>query len=488
MRSCALLVSLIGTVLACTCPSNAATIYVATNSLTDGPGSGWADAYWTIQGAIEAAATNDSVLVTNGVYATGGKAVYGNFTNRVAVTKPILVQSVNGPSVTTIVGAGPVGADAVRCAYVGTNAFLCGFTLTNSATRSSGDGLKEQSGGGAWCEAAGTVSNCILTGCSASWLGGGSYGGTLRSCTLAGNAATMLGGGSYDSTLHRCTLTGNSAPSGGGVYGSRLYNCVLAGNSADYGGGSYDGRLYNCTAVGNTATTQGGGSCYDFLRNCIVYFNNAGESNNVYNSALIYSCTTPGISGGGSITNDPSFMDWAAGNCGLRYGSPCIDAGTNLTSYGVTEDITGLPRPVGAKFDMGAYEYNPPTADSNGDGIPDWWCLNYGLNPNVSGTATNDPDSDTVTTWSEWIAGTDPTNGLSYLEVLNVYRSPSVLVEFLAVDGRNYTLECRTNLLLGGWTGVPGQSNMPGIPGTSWLVDTNTDLPASFYRVKVALP
>ena len=118
--------------------------YVSLSGAHVAPFTSWSTAATNIQAAIDLAEAGNTVLVTNGVYNRGGRVAGGQaLTNRVAIDKPLTVQSVNGPSVTFIEGrTDPVtqnsGNGAVRCAYLTNGAALVGFTLTNGHTLSVG--------------------------------------------------------------------------------------------------------------------------------------------------------------------------------------------------------------------------------------------------------------------------------------------------------------------------------------------------------------
>ena len=214
LRVTASSLALLGGLLLLASAAGAATRYVNVNNPTPAaPYTSWATAAATIQDAVDIAVAGEEILVTNGVYQTGARAVYG-MSNRVAVTKPVTLRSVNGPDVTQIIGYQEPGTwdgngpAAVRCVYLTNGAVLAGFTLTNGATQMRGDIVTNASGGGVWCEGlSAVVSNCVLTGNSADG-GGGAYRGTLNNCTLTGNIAAQ-GGGAESGMLNNCTLTGN---------------------------------------------------------------------------------------------------------------------------------------------------------------------------------------------------------------------------------------------------------------------------------------
>lgn len=355
---------LLGLCLLLSQAARGATLHVWTNSPSpSSPYDSWTNAAHDIQTAVDASQAGDVVLVTNGIYATGGRAVYGLMTNRVALTVPITLASVNGPEATIIEGYRVPGItngpEAVRCVYLTNGAAISGFTLTNGATLSSG-AENSTNGGGAYCESSqASVSNCIIVNNVASEYGGGVYSGTIFNSTLSGNSCGEDGGGAYRADLFGCRVNGNAArvrgggltygsgqgcvflnnraTAGGGTHNARLANCWLANNSAEVqGGGAHMdsgliniATLINCTLIWNTAKYRGGGAFGPRLTNCIVYYNQALLDPNYYASSLNknslhYCCTTPLPDGVGNITNEPLFV----GDYHLADNSPCVGAGT----------------------------------------------------------------------------------------------------------------------------------------------------------------
>ncbi len=310
----------------------AATRYVDLNSPSPTPPyTNWTTAATKIQDAVDTAVAGEEILVTNGVYRTGTRSVYG-LSNRVAVTKPVTVRSVNGPAVTSIEGSGPMGAAAVRCVHLTSGAVLTGFTLTNGATQTyiSGASPTNASAGGVWCESASAlVSNCVLSGNSAGTDGGGAKSGTLNNCTITCNRSSLYGGG---------------------VSGSVLNGCALSANYAAQGGGGADGAtLNNCTLMANSAFRGGGGAFDCFLNNCIIYYNTDSSlpvGLNYSFCTLNFCCTTPlPATGTGNTDAEPQLSSLSH----LSASSPCIGRGSPAYTAGVDIDgeVWGNPPAIG---------------------------------------------------------------------------------------------------------------------------------------------
>jgi hypothetical protein len=504
--------------------ASAGVLYVDLNSTNPvSPYTSWATAATNIQDAIDVASNGDQVLVTNGVYATGGRTAIGSgtATNRVSFTKPLTVQSVNGPAVTTIQGyqvpGATNGANAVRCVYMITNSTLIGFTLTNGGTPTSG----LENGGGVLGiispSSSPIVSNCVLTGNSAAQNGGGAYACTLNNCTLIGNSGYNGGGGSM-CIMSSCSLISNSATYGGAVHNSQLYICVLKGNAAYQGGGSFGGALANSLLTGNFATNAGGGIDDSVLANCTLSGNSAGVSGGgiyyVYNpsihmnwdNSIIYGntaptggnyaylqpptfeipwnscCTTPlPTVGYNNFTNDPGFVNLAGGNFHLGSNSSCINAGNNAyLNVPAGTDLDGNSRLAGPYVDVGAYEYQSPASV-----IPYYWLQQYGL-PTDGSADFIDSDCDGMSNWREWITGTDPTNAASLLQVSIVLGNSKAIVSWPSVTNRGYYLY--PGLYSKGQIIFPTNFSSYVGSGTGGTMSvTNSASPSSpaFYRVGV---
>ena len=535
--------------LSCLRADSATLRYVnAGNLMPTPPYTNWATAASVIQDAVDAAGIDDQILVTNGLYATGGRiAGAGLLTNRVALDKRVTLRSVNGPVLTIIQGwqvPGTTNGDAaIRCVYLDSQATLIGFMLTNGATRNGNVvSAADHSGGGAWCDSTHPlITNCIVIGNSAATEGGGIYGGTLDDCLVSGN----VNGGARASSLKSCTITGNSGNAAGGVTQCQLTDCVLMNNSgvgggaasdcvlnhcilvgnsaSSFGGGAYSSTLLACSVIGNSSAGQGGGAWGGSLNNCLVNGNSALRGGGAAESSLT-NCTVVGNraaeAGGvwmGYVANSIIYYNTAAlrvDNHQAESVSFCCT--TPLPAQG-SGNITNEPlfvNLVPGDFSLqtnspcinsGNNSYVTTATDLQGDpriqgGTVDIgafelqkpasviayaWLKQYGLASDGSADFA-DADGDGMNNRQEWLAGTDPTSNLSALKM----EAPSIEGSQVALywqsePNRIYFIQKGTSLAATSRFEIIA-TNICGKLGTTSYVDTN--LPGagfSFYRIGV---
>lgn len=507
--------------------ASAAVLYVDVNSPGPVPPyNSLATAASDIQTAVDAANNGDLILVNNGYYATGATATKQSLTglgttyfdtNRVAITKVVTVQSINGPNVAYIDGGGQF-----RCAFVTNGAVLSGFTLQNGlvgwtqTTVLLGHSITKtnlSNGAGIACVGlglnAGLVTNCILSGNFAYGYGGGAAGVSLVNCMLQYNSA-ISGGGAFACSLTNCIVNGNNAMTtgkipnglqpppttlsavGGGLYRGWACNCLIENNSAFDGGGAFGASsLVNCTIVNNSSTYAGGvdnvvleaGYTFNAFYNCIIYDNSAsGTNSNFGTGSLAFNscCLTPlPANGTGNFTNDPAFEDYWGGDFHLQATSVCINSGNNSAVI-VTNDLDGNPRIIAATVDTGCYEFTNPASL-----LGYLWAQQYGFP--VDGSADFlDPDGDGMNNWQEFVAGTNPTNAASVLTMNYAVPQPEfnwTLIQWQGVSTRTYYLQRSTNLSTGFST---IQSNLVGYNGVNLIYDTTaTNSGSYFYRIGV---
>lgn len=528
--------------------ASAATLYVDMNSTNPVPPyADWSTAATNIQDAVNASSIGDLISVTNGVYQTGGQVAFASLTNRVAVTKAVTVQSVNGPGVTVIEGYRVPNVNqtngylAVRCAYLTNGAALIGFTLTNGSTWPHQGYYYDQVAAGLYCEIGALVSNCVIVGNFAFNAGGGAYQGNYFNCEIASNSASGYGGGAYGCTLNNCTLVGNQMYTindvgGGGAYACTLNNCALIGNYAAVsatiggygGGGALSSTLNNCTLIGNSTASSGGGAINSTLNNCTVISNSAAWWGGGADSCNLNNCTVVGNFAGdygggvryGTLNNCIVYYNTKPGpQTAPNYFGSTMNYCCSTPFPGGPGNITNEPLFVNMSSGDFHLQSNSPCINSgNNDyvtGAADLdsnprivgvtvdigayeyqtptsvlsyaWAQQYGL-PTDGSVDYADLDGTGMNNWQKWIAGLNPTNALSILAMLppSPTNNPAgLIVSWDSVNNRTYFLQSSTNL------GAPPafstiQSNIVGQADTTTYTDTTTTNSGPyFYRVGV---
>ena len=328
-----------------------------------GTGESLADAFGTIQEAIDAASAGDTVLVAAGTYSRSSSkatAFTDNTYSRVVIDKAITVKSISGKGKTFIVGEGDyvneptygLGPNAVRCvAITAQNAVLEGFTLTGGRVYDDGTKNFTTAGGGA-CVQGSSESNCL-----------NAY---IVDCTISRCFATR-GGGMSGGSLVRCLLTGNRADkvsSSAGVFGQagfcgNFYNCVFTDNgergSAKSQTLGYISDVVNCTFVGNSSfhdvvnILDGG---HGYVKNSITILNPGGgrvDSGLTTESNIVNPSDK-------HILASPIKGDWRPISGKAAVGAGSVEALDLIPEAYRDKDFLGNPRMTGDSVSIGAVE------------------------------------------------------------------------------------------------------------------------------------
>ncbi len=340
--------------------------YVDCDSNGAGTGASWADAFTTITAALSAAdgdsSDSDTIIVAEGTY----------YESIDFAGKALTLQSTD-PEDSNIVAATIIDANDPNTDVVtfnsgeDTSSVLEGFTITGGYV-------------GIYCA--------------------NDSSPTINRCDVNNNADYGVYCNSGSPTITYCTISDNNN------YGLRyssssagsISNCIIADNDGGIIGGWPS--IINCSVVSN----EGYGilNSSGTIKNCIIW----GNTSDLYNSSVTYSCIEDSNSGQGNIDYMPYFTDANGGNYHLLSYSPCIDTGDPNSDYSDEPND-----PNNTCINMGAYGDTPEAAlacaDSESDGLPDTWELLYW--PSVdTNDANDDPDADNLNNLQEYHIGLDP--------------------------------------------------------------------------------
>jgi hypothetical protein len=122
--------------------------------------------------------------------------------------------------------------------------------------------------------------------------------------------------------------------------------------------------------------------------------------------------------------------------------------------------------------------------DADGDGLPDFWENQYGLNPNSSvgdDGPDGDPDHDGFTNLQEYLAGTNPRDPNSLLKIYRLTTGPQI-VSWQSVPGKNYQVFTAPDIT---YSFDPIGVVMTAVSTNSFFTNSSPLGLKQFYRVQV---
>ena len=368
--------------------------------------------YVTIQDAIKASKTGDTVSVAAGTY-NENILFPGN-------KKNITLISENGAASTVIYGD---HTGSVVTFATGINATLDGFTITNGLTSQNGGGIRIGSfsspiidnciitdneafaGGGISCGDSSTpwitnsiIQNNSVTGDNDLSNGGGihlspSASPTITNCIIKNNTSNRNGAGlAFDSAnepiITNCTFSNNTAAGNGGAItfvnsAPIITNCTFSNNTVAGKGGAISFTnsapiITNCTFSNNSASGNGGAIACSIplsgtaVANSILWGDSPDEISCDSEISVTYSDIQGETTwyGTGNINADPMFVDEENGDFHLLNDSPCIDAGDNSALALPATDIDGDDRKIDDPAVADTGNGTPPIVDMGAFELP----------------------------------------------------------------------------------------------------------------------
>jgi len=287
-------------------------IYLKTDGSDINSGTSWADAFATIQKAIDSASDDDQIWVMEGTYSLTAQIyinntvvhLFGGFPDDIADPR---WGDRNWGINETIVD----GQNGVRCVFIDDNVpdriTIDGFIIRNGNASDNGGGVYGYFSGA-------TIANCTFYSNSAE-NGGGIYtfqsSFTITNCTFIdntaayGGAVTINDGGGI---ISDCDFLGNTADDWGGAVdlgeaGVQVINCLFEANNAESGGAISNSPLgwisiSQCSFLNNTATRGGAifnQDTWPVINRCQFFDNTAQNGGAIYNSGYGGADTEPVI-------------------------------------------------------------------------------------------------------------------------------------------------------------------------------------------------
>jgi hypothetical protein len=127
------------------------------------------------------------------------------------------------------------------------------------------------------------------------------------------------------------------------------------------------------------------------------------------------------------------------------------------------------------------------TDDRDGDGMPDWWEIAHGLNPDSAADAAGDLDGDGIPNLAEYQGGTDPQDPNSGFRIAAAQVQAGQFAAHIYLQlGKTYVLEGCDDLTTHNWQTV--QQIQPTQSGFSDLSDPAPASSNRFYRIVLQAP